>query len=170
MRLYTFSIFAFHAIYQYRLEQISYNFPQIPVSYIGEVLDLPQQKPRSVACEVQLTYPVDKKIMLYLHSDSNSQTLVPGDELLVSVEVQPFKNLGNPDDFDYVGFMQNKGFSGSAYANSLSWLKTGRQSSSIKAKALRVRARCLMCIRFWFGSRCLFIYLSNNIRLQGRFV
>lgn len=129
--------------YQYRLEQISYNFPQIPVSYIGEVLDLPQQKPRSVACEVQLTYPVDKKIMLYLHSDSNSQTLVPGDELLVSVEVQPFKNLGNPDDFDYVGFMQNKGFSGSAYANSLSWLKTGRQSSSIKAKALRVRAKML---------------------------
>ena len=129
--------------YQYRLEQISHNFPQEPVSYIGEVLDLPQQKPRSVACEVQLTYPVRKKIMLYLAPDSNSQALVPGDELLVRVEVQPFKNLGNPGDFDYVGFMQNKGFSGSAYASSLSWLKTGRKSSSIKAKGLRVRAMML---------------------------
>ena len=129
--------------YQYRFEQVSHQFLQEPVSYIGEVLDLPQQKPRSVACEVQLIYPVSKKIMLYIEADSNSHALVPGDELLVRVEVQPFKNLGNPDDFDYMGFMQNKGFSGSGYANSLSWLKTGRQSSSIKAKALRIRAKML---------------------------
>ena len=129
--------------YQYRDEQVSCNFPQINTFYIGEVLDLPQQKKRSVACEVQLTYPVDRKVMLYLESDSNSQHLEPGEEILVWANIQPFKNIGNPDEFDYEIFMHNKGFSGSAYVSALNCVKTGRYSNSIRAKALRVRAKVL---------------------------
>ena len=133
--------------YQYRVEQVSYSFPQTNTSYIGEVLDLPQQKTRSVACEVQLTYPFDKKVMLYLEPDSNSFALEPGDELLVWAHIQPFKNIGNPDEFDYKRFMHNKGFSGSTFAGALNWTKTGRSSKSIKAKALRVRSKVLEVYR-----------------------
>ena len=129
--------------YQYRLEQVSYCFPPSTASYIGEVLDIPQQKKRSVACEVHLSYPVDRKIMLYLEPDSNCQTLEPGDELLVRTQIKPFKNLGNPDEFDYESFMHNKGFSGSAYSSSINWVKTGQRSSSLKTEALCVRARVL---------------------------
>ena len=129
--------------YQYRAEQVSYKFPEEKTSYIGNVVDLPQQKPRSIACEVQLTYPVDKRVMLYLEPDSSSQHLNPGDELLIWAHIQPFKNIGNPDEFDYKGFMHNKGFSGSAYISALNWAKTGRCSNSIVYKALRVRTRVL---------------------------
>lgn len=129
--------------YQYRSDQAAYNFPQTKTSYIGQILDLPQQKPRSIACEVQLTYPVDKKIMLYLEPDSNSQYLEPGEELLIWAHIQPFKNIGNPDEFDYKMYMHNKGFSGSAYTSSLDWSKTGRRNQSIKSKALRVRSKLL---------------------------
>lgn len=129
--------------YQYRLEQVSFDFPEGKTSYIGEVIDLPQQKTRSIACEVNLTYPIKKKVMLYLEPDSNSQHLNPGDELIVWVQLQPFKNLGNPDEFDYKGYMQNKGFSGSAYVGSINWSRTGRESKSIRSKALRVRAKML---------------------------
>ncbi len=129
--------------YQYRLAQVSYDLPQKATSYIGEVLDLPLQKRRSVACQVQLSYPTDKKIMLYLEPDTNCQILEPGDQIMIYARVNPFRNLGNPDEFDYEEFMQNKGFSGSVYVNSANWLKTGVQSISLRAKALRIRASIL---------------------------
>ena len=139
-----FFLFSLSAqFYQYRASQALYDFPSEATSYIGEVLDFPQQKKRSVACQVHLIYPTDKKIMLYLEPDKNSKTLEPGDQLLVYASVEPFKNLGNPDDFDYERFMQNKGFSGSAYTNSSSWFRTGERSYSLKTEALRVRAKIL---------------------------
>lgn len=141
MMLFLFSLSI--QFYQYRETLISYDFPQETTSFIGQVLDIPQQKRRSVACEVHLTYPTDKKIMLYLESDSSSRSLQPGDEIVLQAQVKAFKNLGNPDEFDYKNFMQNKGFSGSTYANSTNWSKTGRVSHSVRAKALRVRAEVL---------------------------
>ena len=129
--------------YQYRADQLVCSFSEKSSSYIGMVLDFPQQKRRSVACEVHLTYPVDKKVMLYLETDSNSLSLQPGDELLVKTRMQPFKNLGNPDEFDYKRYMRNKGFSGSGYAGFINWVKTERQSNSIRTKALRRRGEML---------------------------
>lgn len=139
--LFIFSLTAQY--YQYRAEKASCSFSQIPTSYIGEIIDLPLQKNQSIACEVNLTYPVDKRVMLYLEPDSRSKYLEPGDELLVKANMQPFKNLGNPNQFDYERFMRNKGFCGSAYVSANSWFKTGRRSSSIKTIALRVRAKML---------------------------
>lgn len=129
--------------YQYRAAKISFDFPQATTAYIGEVLDFPQQKRRSVACPVHLTHPVDKKIMLYLEPDSNSQMLHLGNQIVVHARVVPFKNLGNPDDFDYEEFMHNRGFSGSVYVNSSSWMKIGERSHSLRTKALLVRAKML---------------------------
>lgn len=128
---------------QYRRHLVSYDFPQNASSYIGEVLDYPQQKKRSVACEVNVTYPIDKKIMLYLQPDSNSQQLQPGDKILLHAFVQPFKNLGNPGEFDYGAYMLNKGFTGSALVKPNDWISTGVSNRSIKTEALRVRAKLL---------------------------
>ena len=128
---------------QYREQLVSYDFPQNASSYIAEVVDFPQQKKRSFACEVNLTYPTDKKIMLYLEPDSNSQQLQPGDKILLHAFVQPFKNLGNPGEFDYETYMHNKGFTGSAFVKSNDWISTGVSNRSIKTEALRVRAKLL---------------------------
>ncbi len=141
-----FSFFLFFLstqFYQYRAERVSFNFLGSITSYIGKVIDLPQQKGQSVACEVHLTYPIYKKVMLYLESDTNSLYLEPGDELLVQTRMQPFKNLGNPDQFNYEYFMRNKGFSGSSYVISANWIKTGRRNSSIKTEGLRLRSKML---------------------------
>ena len=107
------------------------------------MLDYPQQKKRSVACEVNVTYPIDKKIMLYIQPDSNSQQLQPGDKILLHAFVQPFKNLGNPGEFDYGAYMLNKGFTGSAFVRSNDWSHTSVSNRSIKTEALRVRAKLL---------------------------
>ena len=128
---------------QYHIDKSIYTPPQTATSYIGNVIDLPQQKQRSIACQVQLTYPIAKKVVFYFEPDSNSHLLMPGDELLIHALIQPFKNLGNPDEFDYRRFMQRKGFSGSAYVGSTGWMKTGRYNSSLKVKALRLRVKML---------------------------
>ncbi len=128
---------------QYRDTLVSFDFPKQSTLFIGEIVDLPQPKRRSVACEVHLTHPTDKKIMLYLETDTNCQLLQPGDQIAFHTQIKPFKNLGNPDEFDYQSFMHNKGFSGSAYTNSSYWSKTGHQSNSLRSRALRVRAKVL---------------------------
>ena len=141
MMLFLFSLST--QFYQYRASRTSFDFPLVATPYIGEVLDLPQQKNRSIACQVHLSYPTDKKIMLYLEPNVNSKTLSPGDQLIAHTRVNPFKNLGNPDEFDYKGFMKNKGFSGSAYASSHNWVRTGERSHTLRTEALRVRAKIL---------------------------
>lgn len=121
----------------------SYNFPQQECSYLGEVLDLPQQKKRSVACEVQMTYPVSKKTLLYFEPDDKSQLLKPGDLIIINASIEPFKNSGNPDEFDYKGFMEQKGFSGTAYIRSSEWINSGKINHSLKSTALRARGKLL---------------------------
>lgn len=129
--------------FQHFNELSSYNFPQEDCSYIGEVLDIPQQKKRSLACKVQLNYPVNKKTLLYFESDDKAQQLMPGDLIVVSAHIKPFKNLGNPDEFDYKRYMAHKGFSGTAFVSGDGWINTGKTRSSIKSTALRVRAKVL---------------------------
>lgn len=137
-------LFFFSAQYfQYYKEFSSYNFPQTEYSYIGELLDFPQQKKRSVVCEVELTYPENKKALLYLEPDDRSQMLSPGDIVVFQALMRPFKNLGNPGEFDYKRFMEQKGFSGSAYVRSAKWINTGKTNRTIKSEALRVRSRVL---------------------------
>lgn len=121
----------------------SYNFPQEDCNYIGELISFPQKKNRSFACEVRLTYPVDKKILLYVEPDDKSQLLTPGDIIVIQAFIKPFKNLGNPDEFDYKRFMEQKGFSGSAYVSSSGWINTGKTKRTVKSDALRIRANIL---------------------------
>ena len=139
--LYLFSLTIYS--YQIREKQVEYSFTQDQKSYFGEILDFPQQKNRSVACEVQLDYPISKKILLYIEKEDRSQELKPGDQILFHAFVNPIKNMGNPDEFDYKSFMEGKGFSGTAFVSSIDWSHTGIQSHSLKANALRVRGEIL---------------------------
>ena len=129
--------------YQLREKQVEFDFVQERKTYFGELLDNPQQKKRSDACEVQLYYPISKKILLYIETEDRSKVLRAGDQIILYSTVAPFKNPGNPDEFDYKSFMERKGFSGTAYVNSLDWLNTGKQSGSLKTHALRVRSKIL---------------------------
>ncbi len=110
---------------------------------LGIVLDIPEVKPRSIAVNVRTAPPRAKKVILYLAPTDEARMLVPGDEIVFRARMAPFRNFGNPDDFDYAGYMQVKGFSGSGYVPAGDWQKTGRQTKSIPVMAQRFRAKAL---------------------------
>ena len=127
----------------FRQDLSEYTFTGEAEIYLGVVTDTPQEKPRSSAYRVFLPQE-DKQIVCYFQRDSlNKEKLLPGDEFLFQAKVQPFRNMGNPDDFDYVRYMYNQGFSGSTYVSGDSWKATGKVSSSVKYQALRCRQQIM---------------------------
>lgn len=122
-------------------------FPEVAQYYTATLIDIPEVKTRSVACNVKTSYPLQRKVKLYLAKDAAARELNPGDEILFYARLQPFRNFGNPDDFDYVRYMKIKGFSGSAYVSAPNWQKTGRQSYAIPVLAQRLREKALQRYR-----------------------
>ncbi len=129
-----------------RQEKVEFDFDAGEKTYKGIVIDIPQKKPRTIAYKVRLA-DIDKQIVCYFQSDSLRGELSPGDEFIFEAAIQPFRNMGNPDDFDYKGYMYNKGYVGSAYVSSQSWMPTGNESSSLKIKAQHLRHKLLSFYR-----------------------
>lgn len=120
-----------------------YTFSGTRNLYRGIVTDSPQEKAKTVAYRVFLP-DEDKQVVCYFQRDSLiSERLNPGDEFLFYGEVQPFRNMGNPDDFDYVRYMYNQNFVGSVYISSDVYKRTGEVSSNLKYQALRCRQAIL---------------------------
>lgn len=111
--------------------------------YIGTIIDIPELKPRSVGCNVKLSTQNNNKVVLYFEQTSDAFNLQPGDEVVIYSKLEPFKNFGNPDDFDYPRFMKIRGFSGSGFVAATDWKKTGNQSNSITCISQRIRAKTL---------------------------
>lgn len=123
--------------------QSEFTFPDEAKSYRAVVTNTPQEKPRTTAYKAYLPQE-DKQIVCYFQKDSLLvSSLQPGDEFIFYGKVQPFRNLGNSDDFDYVRYMYNQGFAGSSYIESQKWKKTGEVSLSLKYQALNVRQKLL---------------------------
>lgn len=118
-------------------------FPQHPQSHIGVITEIPQAKPRSIACNIQLEEKSRRKIITYFQPDSASKTLRVGDRVIFYTSVNTFKNRGNPDDFDYVTYIKRLGFSGSAYISSTRWEKTQRKNFSLYIYSQQVREKIL---------------------------
>lgn len=127
----------------YRQQRSAYIFSVKSETYRGIVTETPQVKAKSIAYKIYLP-DEDKQIVCYLQKDSlRTKSLNPGDEILFQGQIQPFKNMGNPDDFDYVRYMYNQGFAGSVYLSEQSWYLTGIVKSSLKYQALCYRQKIL---------------------------
>ncbi|MGI6520107.1 MAG: ComEC/Rec2 family competence protein [Fermentimonas sp.] len=139
--LFLFSI----ALLQYREHEkgAAPDFTSDETYYIGTLLDIPEMKPRSIACHVKIGYPVEKRVILYLQQSDQARTLTPGEELVFRARLQPFRNFGNPDEFNYQRFMKIKGIAGSAYVPTTNWQKTGRQRITLPILSQRCRAKVL---------------------------
>ncbi len=139
-----FFLFSFAALqYQEQEKRIQADFNTKEIDYIGTLLDIPETKPRSIACHVKINYPIKKKVILYLQQNDLARALKPGDELVFRARLQPFHNYGNPDDFDYKHFMKIKGVAGSAYVPATNWNKTERQQFTLYILSQRCRAKML---------------------------
>ncbi len=126
-----------------RQNKSEYTFSGEYKAYKGTITDSPQDKPQSTAYNVYLS-GYGKHIVCYLPKDSLPESrLHPGDEFLFYGKIQPFRNMGNPDDFDYAGYMYNQGFAGSVYIPAHCWKKTGVVSHSPRYAALRYRQNLL---------------------------
>ncbi len=144
------SLFLFSlAINQYRGQERerAFLFPPESQHYTGIILDIPDVKTRSIACNVKVTHTFQQKVKLYLAPDEAARTLKPGDEIIFFATLQPFRNMGNPDDFNYVRFMQIKGFTATAYIAGSDWQKTGRQSNDFASWSQRSREKALTMYR-----------------------
>lgn len=127
----------------YRQHLSEYTFSGTRNLYIGIVTDSSQEKAKTVAYRVFLP-DEDKQVVCYFQRDSLiSERLNPGDEFLFYGEIQPFRNMGNPDDFDYVRYMYNQNIVGSVYISSDAYKRTGEVSSNLKYQALRCRQAIL---------------------------
>lgn len=104
----------------FRQEASRFTFPDITEVYEGIIIDLPQEKPSTIAIKVKLTES-GKQIICYLPKSGSAKWLKPGEYISFFSKVTPFTSNGNPDRFDYSQFMRNKGYSGISFIKSDQW-------------------------------------------------
>lgn len=124
-------------------EHVHITFTDDEYYYTGTILDIPVVKQKSVACNVRITYPVQKKVILYLEQTGDARELLPGEEIIFSASLHSFQNSGNPDESDYAEQMKKRGFSGSGYVHGTNWQNTERLNRSVPVMAQRLRAKAL---------------------------
>lgn len=127
----------------YRQHKSEFSYRDTREVYRGVVTDTPQEKAKTTAYRVYL--PTEgRQIVCYAQRDSLDNTrMKPGEEFLLYGQIQPFRNMGNPDDFDYVRYMYNQGFVGSVYLPSGYWKPTGIEDLSLRYMALRCRQQIM---------------------------
>lgn len=125
-------------------------------TYIGEIIDYPKIKEHSTFCLTKLlakkenstTYPINKKIALYLTNDSLSQSVKRGNQLLFYGRITAPHNNGNPEEFDYASFLSHQGITGTAFASSGQWQIIGNNPRrDIRQIALDIRSGMLTSIK-----------------------
>jgi competence protein ComEC len=129
--------------YNHERQRSAFDFPTSDTVYEGYVTDIPLEKPKSVQCNIALNAPNEKKVIIYFQKNDKSSSLAPGDVVIFKAQMQPFKNLGNPDDFDYVRFMRIKGFAASAYVPDSKWMKTGISNRTLYVISQQIRLKAL---------------------------
>ena len=122
--------------------QSAFTFSKEKAQYTGVIIDIPQTKPKTIACKVQLNNS-DKKIICYLQSGVRSNKLEAGEEITFSGIIQPFKHFGNPSDFNYPQYMYNNGYSGLIFLYSSNWESTGQKPFTFLSLALQCRQSIL---------------------------
>lgn len=135
-----FLIFFGFTVFQYALlvQKSTFDFAPQPTFYSGVVLDIPLQKANSIQLSVKLNDAKQHKIIVYVEDTWEANYIRPGANIILNAQLQPFKNLGNPNDFDYKRYMIVKGFAASGYVSSQNWyIKGYRQSFYTRSQALR---------------------------------
>ncbi|MCY1636200.1 ComEC/Rec2 family competence protein [Marinifilum sp. D737] len=100
-------------------------------AYQLKLIENPVEKANTFSCVARITESVDKNrttketanIILYFKKDSLVNQLNIGDRLLINSNVERVKNAGNPNEFDYSGYLKTRHILYSSYVNSTNWLK-----------------------------------------------
>ena len=129
-----------------------YDFPHREATYRVRLCEAAEEKKRSFLCPARVlgvyqsdTLRAERRtplFLLYFAKDSAAARLQRGDELLVHVRLNPPRNNGNPDEFDYARYLRRQGGSGTAYVPAHRWRATGHDSTrTLRQAALDQRER-----------------------------
>lgn len=128
-------------------KDVTVEWSREPTAYRGWVIGIPEEKEKTWMVPVEV---YGKQVLLYLPKDSCSENLGCGDEIYFYTRIYKPLNRGNVDEFDYAAYLLRQGISGTAYANSHSWMKTERKRTlTWKQFALKVREKLISAYRSW---------------------
>lgn len=119
------------------LQQTVFNFPAEEAFYKIRITAKPEEKERSVLCQVWVeakydsttTTTVQKNAFIYITKDSSSLGLRQGDAMWIFVRLAPPENNRNFDEFDYHRYLIRKGITATGFATAENWGVVARDSS-----------------------------------------
>ncbi|PXY01612.1 hypothetical protein DF185_09070 [Marinifilum breve] len=125
-------------------------------AYQLKLIENPVEKANTFSCVARITESVNKNyttketanIILYFKKDSIINQLNVGDLILVNSKIERVKNAGNPNEFDYAGYLKTRHILYSSYVNTTNWIKlpTDHQMN-IRALAWKWRDQLLQIYR-----------------------
>ena len=113
---------------------------------------MPVEKEKTFLCHAKALFLVNennrksiqKDILIYIHKDSLSENLSAGGQLFIQAQVRPPRNNGNPNEFDYAGYLKRQGICGITYLKASDWRLLEKQASvGLKQQALLYRTKLL---------------------------
>lgn len=117
------------------------------------IVETPRETPKTyrVVAEVLWGDGCGRRVSLSLMRRA-TDTLQPGDVLLLKNRITPPKNKGNPGEFDYAAWLRQQGVSGMGFCYSGQWANLGVASPlPPKVAALRLRGRWVQAYEKAFG-------------------
>lgn len=124
--------------------------------FVATILEKPQEKKNSFK-SILLVSQIKKQdsilnsnenILVYFEKDKNIKNLKPGDQILFRSTPHLLKNYGNPFEFDYKSYLENKRIYRQVYLSSENWkVLEGSCDFSIFIYAENVREKLLSIYR-----------------------
>lgn len=110
-------------------KRIDATWPAESFYHTGVLTAPPQQGERSVRCEVRLLgrmepdglHDVRHRVQLVVPRTPAAERLQVGDGIAFMGRIERPRNTGNPDEFDYAGFLLRRGLSGRAFVYGSQW-------------------------------------------------
>jgi len=138
-------------LYQNEKNTLS-NLNPVPSILNGTLSDFPEEKTNSILLTIKLntisyngiTQQVNGSIIIYNTKDSSVLSMLPGDELTIKCTPIEITNRGNPYEFDYRFFMENKGIKYYAFTTSRNILsRKSPEHRKLIHRALLIREKII---------------------------
>jgi len=130
------------------------HFSSDEATYFVQLLEVPVEKKKSYKVEVEVVRIADGQILqqtkgraiVYLQKDSSASVLQPGEIIQVNSNFQPLQKPTNPGQFDYGGYLRNRGIHRTAYVRKDNWFKKGQGEADFMGPIRQLRATLLQLL------------------------
>ena len=123
--------------------------------FIAVVLEKPLEKPNSFKSLIRIeavhfhdsSIISDEKVLAYFEKDENVTDLKAGDIILFKNTPQFIRNNGNPFEFDYKSYLEQRKIYRQVYLSDNNWIKTKQTHNSPEIHAEKIRENLLQIYR-----------------------